>query len=80
MLTIFTGKSNIIIRNIQSQKMKINLKGFVIKSLSCIAQVWNLLHTFSAEKLTFYELQVQTTFWVVSSRERQEQSIFAWPL
>lgn len=39
MLTIFTGKSNIIIRNIQSQKMKIDLKGFVIKSLSCIVQV-----------------------------------------
>lgn len=72
MITIFTGKSNIIIRNMPNQKMKISLKGFVIKLFSYIVQVWNLLQTFSAEKLTFYELQMQTTFWAVSSSERQK--------
>lgn len=72
MITVFPGKSNIIIRNMQNQKMKISLKGFVIKLFSYTVHVWNLLHTFSAEKLTFYELQVQTTFWVVSSSERQK--------
>lgn len=55
-ITIFTGKSNIIIRNVQSQGMQSNLKGFVIKLFSGTVKVQNLLHIFSSEELTFGEL------------------------
>lgn len=34
-LTIVTGKSNTVIRNVRNQKMQINLRGFIIKLASC---------------------------------------------